>query len=67
MPYYVIDIEKNNDGYNVVHSTKCNLVIKTTQTKSLDWFPDGASAIGFAKKQGYNAVGCEYCCPKDYI
>lgn len=59
MPYYVIDLEKNNDGYNVVHTTKCNSRIKATQTKSLDWFPDGASAINFAKNQGYNAIGCQ--------
>jgi len=63
MPNYIINNNKDSNGYNEVHTTACeHLPLKQNQVP-LGWHVNSREAIAHAKRIGWkDADGCYYCC-----
>lgn len=60
---YIINKNKDDKGYNEVHTTTCEHLPESWNKVKLGWFENGIEAVNYAKNNGYsNADGCYYCC-----
>lgn len=64
MPNYIVNLTKDNKGYNEVHTTDCTHGKKALHTTSIGYHLNEIEAVKSAKNLGYNADGCYYCCNK---
>lgn len=62
MQLYLINKEKNNEGYNEVHTIECFRKPLASNQIELGVFSDAIEAVAYAKRIGYSdADGCYYC------
>lgn len=65
MPYYIINKQSDENGYNEVHTTTCGHLPAPLNQVNIGWHTDEIAAVAYAKNQGWTyADGCYYCCPK---
>ena len=62
MNKYIINRNKDNKGYNEVHTTSCPFKPESYNQVELGYFSNAIEAVKHAKLLGYNADGCFYCC-----
>lgn len=63
MRYYV-NLNKQSNGDNEVHTATCNWLPEQHNREYLGDYSSCAPAVTEAKRRGYNANGCYYCCNK---
>ncbi len=65
MPNYIINKNKDSNGFNEVHTTSCKYLPDDHNQVQLGYHADEKNAVTYAKSYGWkNADGCYYCCPK---
>ena len=60
--YYVNKNAQPLSGDNEVHTSKCSFLPKIENREYFGLFNNCNEAVVQAKKKGYNANGCYYCC-----
>lgn len=65
MSIYIINTNKDENGFNEVHAITCSHLPDVSNRENLGFHPDENAAVNYAKKIGfYSADGCYYCCPR---
>ncbi len=62
MANYFVNKNEQSTGENEVHREGCEWLKKAKDVEYLGDYPSCHSAVAEAKRRGYNADGCYYCC-----
>ncbi len=63
MPNYIINRNKDDNGYNEIHDTTCKHLPALQNQVNLGWYLNSKEALSAAKTLGWkDADGCYHCC-----
>lgn len=62
MALYYVNLNADDNGYNEVHKSDCYWLSIASDKQYLGSFSNGVEAVNFAKRLGFKADGCYFCC-----